>query len=356
VEGNVYFALMLVNKPREIVLSSALLFAGLAILAPLASAQECGNNPAHLTFESISSGGPYQRTYYDQSAGNCDLLFCQDIGGGTPDSHCHGPASNACPPNGGAVACGEAGILNCGQESPATLGNKPGEDSRNQPSDEKLRGSKPADFNRAIYYRNKLEFSLDGGWLPLNIPFPFDFLLSDQFELYPLKYTLVPIIGSLRWQLGSVRGPLILRGNWDLEFSGAAVAIPRGAETRYFAYVMGMRRNFVPRNWKLIPYFDWRAGLGDIDAKGPLGVPYAQGQNFTFTLNLGSGVRYSFSPRYAISAGLNWMHISNANLSEHKFNPSEPAPYGFINYGINVYGPMVGIDIQLRKHPRHSEQ
>ena len=35
---------------------------------------------------------------------------------------------------------------------------------------------KRADFNRDIYYRNKLEFSLETGWLPINIPFVFDFL------------------------------------------------------------------------------------------------------------------------------------------------------------------------------------
>jgi hypothetical protein len=345
---------MLIDKEsREIILSSALLFASLAILAPLASAQPCGFNPVNVSFDSIYSGGPYQGSYCNQNTGNCGLAeFSHDnIGGGTPDSNCYGVASSACPADGGAVAYAREGDPSCGQESPATPGNKPGEDSRNQPADEKLRGSKRADFNRDIYYRNKLEFSLDGGWLPINVPFPFDFLLSDQYELYPLKYTLVPIIGSLRWQLGRVRGPVILRGNWDLEFSGAAVAIPRGAETRYFAYMMGMRRNFVPRNWRVTPYFDWRAGLGNIDAKGPLGVPYAQGQDFTFTLNMGSGVRYNFNPRYAISAGLNWMHISNANLSEH------PAPnYGFINYGINVYGPMFGLDIQLRRHQRDSQQ
>ncbi|HTZ82280.1 MAG TPA: hypothetical protein VMB66_03765, partial [Candidatus Acidoferrales bacterium] len=56
------------------------------------------------------------------------------------------------------------------------------------------------DFNRGIFYRNKLEFSLDGGWLPVNIPFPFDFIMGDDYNTYPLKYTLVPIIGSLRWQ------------------------------------------------------------------------------------------------------------------------------------------------------------
>jgi hypothetical protein len=351
--GKAYFAPMLINKePREIVLSSALLFACLAIVAPLAIAQPCAFNPATLSFDSIYSAGPYPCTHHNQDTGNCDLVeFSHDNIGSTPDSNCYGAGSNACPPNGDAVAYAREGTPNCGQESPATPGNKPAEDSKKQPSDERLRGSKRADFNGNIYYRNKLEFSLDGGWLPINVPFPFDFLLSDQYELYPLKYTLVPIIGSLRWQLGRVRGPVILRGNWDLEFSGAAVAIPRGAETRYFAYMMGMRRNFVPRNWRVTPYFDWRAGLGNIDAKGPLGVQYAQGQDFTFTLNMGSGVRYNFNPRYAISAGLNWMHISNANLSEH------PAPnYGFINYGINVYGPMFGLDIQLGKHQPHSEQ
>jgi hypothetical protein len=113
---------------------------------------------------------------------------------------------------------------------------------------------------------------------------------------------------------------------------------------------MGMRRNFVPRNWKATPYFDWRLGLGNIDAKGPLGVPYAQGQDFTFTLNMGSGVRYNFSPRYAFTAGLNWMHVSNANLSE-----GPAGHWGVRNYGINVYGPMLGIDVQLRRNRRPSQ-
>jgi hypothetical protein len=43
-----------------------------------------------------------------------------------------------------------------------------------------LRVSKPTDFNRNIYYKNKLEFSLETGWLPINIPWPFDFLVGDQ--------------------------------------------------------------------------------------------------------------------------------------------------------------------------------
>lgn len=220
------------------------------------------------------------------------------------------------------------------------------QDSTIQPSDQTKQNSKPADLNREIYYKNKLEFSLESGWLPNNIPFAFDFLLGDGYNKTPLNYTLVPAIASLRWQLDSVRGPWILRGNWDLSFSGALVLIPRGPETHYGAYIMGIRRNFVQPRWRIAPYFDGRLGLGGIDAKEPLGVQFAQGQNFTFTLNLGSGVRYNFNPRFSISAGINYMHISNLYLSEPKY----------LNYGINVYGPIAGINIRLRKAPQDASQ
>ena len=221
-----------------------------------------------------------------------------------------------------------------------------GQDSKSQPSDEILRDFKSADFNRSIYYKNKLEFSLETGWLPINIPFVFDCLLGDAYNQTPLKYTLVPVIASLRWQTGNVKGPGILRGNWDLTFSGSFTVIPRGPETRYGAYDMGIRRNFVRPNWRIAPYFEYRLGLGRIDAKGPKGVPYAQGQDFTFTMMMGSGARYNFNSRYAISAGVSWMHISNLYLSEPKF----------LNYGINVYGPMVGVDIRLGKPKRRSAE
>jgi hypothetical protein len=229
-------------------------------------------------------------------------------------------------------------MLVCLSHSPVSLGQV----STSQPSDEILRESKPVDLNTSIFYKNKLEFSVDAGWLPVNIPFVFDFLLGDGYNKTPLKYTLVPIIASLRWQMDDVRGPSILRGNWDLSLSGAFTVIPRGPETHYGAYDMGIRRNFVRPNWRVVPYLDGRLGLGGIDAKGPKGVFYAQGQDFTFTLMVGSGVRYTVNSRYAISAGVNYMHISNLYLSEPKY----------LNYGINVYGPMVGVDIRLGR-PRH---
>jgi len=214
------------------------------------------------------------------------------------------------------------------------------QDSSSQSSNKIL--PKPADFNASVYYKNKLEISLESGWLPINIPFVFDFLLGGGYNVTGLNYTLVPTIVSLRWQMDDVRGPWILRGNWDFTFSGAFTAIPRGPETHYGAYDMGIRRNFVRRRWRVAPYFEGRLGLGGIDAKGPKGVRYAQGQDFTFTLMLGSGVRYNFNSRYAIEAGITYMHISNLYLSEPKFP----------NFGINVYGPMFGVDIRLGKSRR----
>ncbi|HKU23869.1 MAG TPA: acyloxyacyl hydrolase [Candidatus Sulfotelmatobacter sp.] len=199
------------------------------------------------------------------------------------------------------------------------------------------------DINSEIYRRNRLDFALDVGWHPVNIPFIYDFAVGDSYNMTPLKYTLVPIIASLRWQVTNVGWPWILRGNMDFTFSGSITPIPRGTETHYYAFMFGIRRNFVHRNWKAVPFFEQRGGAGMIDAKEPLGVLFSQGQNLTFTYSLGTGVRYSFNTKYSFSAGMNYMHISNGYLSEPKFT----------NYGINVYGPMFGFNMRLGK-PHHA--
>lgn len=198
------------------------------------------------------------------------------------------------------------------------------------------------DRNLDIYYRDRREFSVDVGWHPVNIPFIYDFAVGDGYNMTPLKYTLVPIIASLRWHVTNVGWRWIFRGNMDFTFSGSVTAIPRGPETHYYSFIFGIRRNFVYRNWKVVPFFEQRGGAGIINAKEPLGVVFAQGQNLTFTYNMGAGVRYNIDSKYSFSAGMNYMHISNGYLSEPTFT----------NYGINVYGPMFGIDVRLGK-PHH---
>jgi hypothetical protein len=196
-----------------------------------------------------------------------------------------------------------------------------------------------SDRNLDIYYRNRREFSLDVGWHPVNVPFIYDFAVGDSYNRTPLKYTLVPIVASLRWHVTNVGWKWIFRGNMDFTFSGSITAIPRGPETHYYSFDFGIRRNFVYRNWKLVPFFEQRGGAGIINAKEPLGVQFAQGQNLTFTYNLGVGARYNLNSKYSFSAGMNYMHISNGYLSEPQFT----------NYGINVYGPMFGMDVRLGK-------
>jgi len=214
-----------------------------------------------------------------------------------------------------------------------------GQDSKSQFSGETLLKLEPGDFNRKIYFKHKLEFSLDMGWLPNNIPFIFDPFMGEKWARVPMDYTLVPIIPSLRWHWGNVAGPSFIRGNTDLTFSLSYTDIPRGPEHLYVTFMFGVRRNFVQPNWRVVPYAEARGGVGYTDAKGPYGVLYAQGQDLTFNFILGGGVRYNFSPRYSISSGIAYMHVSNAYLSQPKV----------YDYGINVFGPTVGTTVGLGK-------
>src|ERR1017187_9906699 len=195
VDGKRYSAATLsIEEPTKFAFSSVLLFASLAILLPLASAQQVGYNSANPSFDSIGSG-QHRRDYYGLVEFRQDNL---DVRASDRDRDSAG--SNACPPNGGV---GEQNS-DCRQDAPVTIGNTPAEPSAKQSSAKRIPRSKPADFNRVIYYKNKLEFALDVGWLPINIPFPFDVFEGDPYDLYPLRYTLVPIVASLRWQIDDV--------------------------------------------------------------------------------------------------------------------------------------------------------
>ncbi len=203
---------------------------------------------------------------------------------------------------------------------------------------------KRPDFNQSIFYRNKLEVSMEAGYLPVNIPFVFNFVTGDTYTTWPRKYTMVPTMLSLRWHIDNISGPPILRGNDDFSFSFSGTAIPRGAETHYLAFDYGIRHNFVPRRWYLTPYYEMRGGIGNIDAQGPHGVPYAQGQDLTITLMMGAGARYNLSPRFSFAGGATYMHVSNCYMSEPRYP----------NYGINVWGPIFGFYARLGGPRRNS--
>jgi opacity protein-like surface antigen len=192
----------------------------------------------------------------------------------------------------------------------------------------------PADFNRQIYFKNKLEIGFDVGYLPYNTKFIFDFMEGQNWErssAFP-DYTLVPLTLSLRWHLYDICGPWFLRGNTDVTFSANYTIIPQGPESYYASFMTGVRYNFVQPDWRVVPYLEGRVGAGFTDAKGPDGVFGAQGEDFAFTFSMGGGLRYNFNPRYSVSAGVTYMHISNLYLSRA------------YNYGNNVFGPTIGVN------------
>src|SRR5579864_7685325 len=71
----------------------------------------------------------------------------------------------------------------------ASEGHKPKEGSKST-SVVSVRNPDRVDLNRSIYHKNRIELSLDGGWLPINIPFVFDVFLGDGYTKTPLNYTL----------------------------------------------------------------------------------------------------------------------------------------------------------------------
>src|SRR5207302_4288263 len=100
----------------------------------------------------------------------------------------------------------------------AASGDRTADDSENRPLSLVSRRSERADFNRSIYYKNKLEFSWENGWLPGNIPFVFGLFIGHEDKLSGLNYTMVPFIASIRLQLTLIGGPWLLCGNLELAF------------------------------------------------------------------------------------------------------------------------------------------
>jgi len=233
-----------------------------------------------------------------------------------------------------------AGLLTCFAVSKPCLAQTP----NREPADTRIAVSDQPDFNREIYYKNKLEFAFDTGWLWYNTPLVLDPIIGQKFAREPgvADYTLVPLNFSLRAQLYDICGPSILRGNTDFSFTGSYTVIEQGPESYYASAMAGVRYNFIQPNWRMVPYLELRGGMGFTDAQQPYEAAHhqpeaGQGQDFTFTFTMGAGVRYNFSPTYSLSAGIAFMHISNLYLSEPKY----------YNHGVNVVGPTIGLNIAL---------
>lgn len=138
-----------------------------------------------------------------------------------------------------------------------------------------------------------------------------------------INYTITTL--QLGYMLSDVKGPGILRGNFEVaaDVFGSKVFIGPGS------YIAGMtvwiRYNFVPAGWRLIPYIEAGAGLTTTD----IDRAYV-GQPFNFNLNIAVGLRYFVAKNWSVNLSCQYQHISNANT-------------GNKNVGINSYGPILGV-------------
>jgi lipid A 3-O-deacylase len=118
-------------------------------------------------------------------------------------------------------------------------------------------------------------------------------------------------------------GPGIFRGNLEFvpEAFGASIYDGRG---NYLAGgTVWFRYNFIPPDWRVIPYVQAGGGgvLTDIDRR------YV-GEHFNFNLGAAAGFRFFICPRSTVNLEYRYQHISNANLGRR-------------NIGVNAHGPVL---------------
>ena len=132
-------------------------------------------------------------------------------------------------------------------------------------------------------------------------------------------YTLVPasLMASLK-----LDDPTEEEGWWrgysEFAFRPYGMAITHGPESRIVGMDFGPRYNFVQPGWKVVPFIGAMVGFGFAntqDYPNPA-VPYGLGQDFNFEFAVNMGVRYDINESWYVRLTLEYVHLSNAGLSE----------------------------------------
>ena len=142
-----------------------------------------------------------------------------------------------------------------------------------------------------------------------------------------LDYTVLPQMFSLRTpahiRLNLGEGELTVRARFTL----LAEAIAEGPESAYLGFSASPSVEFWPtKGGPACLYTSVGGGVGWIDSTS---VPGGQGQDLTLNWFATAGLRYHFSPRFSLNAGLMFQHWSNGGAT----NP---------NPGLDALGPVLG--------------
>jgi hypothetical protein len=138
-----------------------------------------------------------------------------------------------------------------------------------------------------------------------------------------INYTIATL--QLGYMLSDVKGPGILRGNFEVAGDAFASKIFVGPGSYIAGGTVWIRYNFVPAGWRIIPYLEGGAGLTTTD----IDRAYV-GQPFNFNLDIAAGLRFFVARNWSIDLICQYQHISNADTGKK-------------NIGINSYGPVLGV-------------
>ena len=144
-------------------------------------------------------------------------------------------------------------------------------------------------------------------------------------------------VGDVEWLAVEpwIRMRLAHLGEGQHWYDGTLSALLMGTVVRNFEPHSGdaggavaALRYTVRRGHTLRPYFEAGLGVGKLDFRLK-----DQADGVCFFIHTTIGVRWSVSDRFALLAGFNWQHISNAGI-----NPPNP--------GLDTLGIRIGIEIQ----------
>ncbi len=128
----------------------------------------------------------------------------------------------------------------------------------------------------------------------------------------------------------------IFRGNTEFLFRGDFYQSVWGRENHLGGISVGPRYNFVQPGWKIVPFVEGTVGVLFADSdplSRPDGSAVGLGQDFNFTFGVAAGFRYDINDSWYLRLACDYMHVSNAGLSEPEHQ----------NKAIDALGPKLSV-------------
>ncbi len=151
-----------------------------------------------------------------------------------------------------------------------------------------------------------------------------------NYDGNPNKYYFMTQMLSLAWEpFRPLKvGPITVRS--QIMSTVFASAILRGPETFYLGWGPQLRFIFPIGDTPWSLYGGGGGGFGYANADPNAKDDHGLGQQFTFIILGGGGVRYAVTEQLSLSCGILWHHLSNADMSEPRKRNIGPDELGVV--------------------------